>query len=149
MSNRASDADRSEVTDILRESAAEGRLNIDELSDRIHEAMNSKTYADLHRCLRELPQYDNYKPWQKQNDFYNPWQKINREDIEVVGHTSPARSRRLKIAVPVLVGLVVLVLMSSLTGVIAGILLLPFKLIFYIALVTVVIRVFRFFARRK
>lgn len=149
MSNRASDADRSEVTDILRESAAEGRLSIDELSDRIHEAMNSKTYADLHRCLRELPQYDTYKPWQKQNDVYNPWQKIRREDVEIVGQASPVRSRRLKILMPVLVGLVVLAVMSSLSGIVAGILLLPFRLIFYIALVTVVVRVFRFFTRRR
>ena len=139
MSNRASDADRSEVTDILRESAAEGRLSIDELSDRIHEAMNSKTYADLHRCLRELPQYDTYKPWQK----------IKREDVEIVGHAPPVRSRRLKILMPVLIGLVVLAVMSSLSGIVAGVLLFPFRLIFYIALVTVVVRVFRFFTRRK
>lgn len=137
MSNRASDADRSQIAEMLRESAAEGRLTIDELSERVNEVMSSKTYADLHRCLRELPEYDSYKPWQK----------ISRSEVEIVGMAPKKRPRRLRLLGPVIVGAIMLILLSSLTGIVAGLLLLPLKIIFYLALVTVVFRIFRFFVR--
>lgn len=139
MSNRASDADRSQVAEMLRESAAEGRLTIDELSERVNEVMASKTYADLHRSLRELPEYDSYKPWQK----------VSRSEIEVVGLAAKKRSKKLRLVGPVIVGAVMLILLSSLSGIIAGILLLPFKIVLYLALITVVVRIFRFFVRSR
>lgn len=139
MSNRASDADRSQITEMLRESAAEGRITIDELSERVDEAMNSKTYADLHRCLRELPEYDSYKPWQK----------VSRSEVEIVGMSVKKQQRKLRLVGPVIVGAIMLILLTSLSGIIAGLLLLPFKVIFYLALVTLVFRIFRFFVRSR
>ncbi|NYI75919.1 DUF1707 SHOCT-like domain-containing protein [Nocardioides panzhihuensis] len=52
---RISDADRHEVADILREAAGEGRLDIDELEERIEEAYKAKTYADLEPITQDLP----------------------------------------------------------------------------------------------
>lgn len=52
---RASDADRQRVADLLHRAASEGRLSLDELSERLDEAYQAKTYGDLEPVLRELP----------------------------------------------------------------------------------------------
>ncbi|MEU6136961.1 DUF1707 domain-containing protein [Nocardioides sp. NPDC047086] len=52
---RVSDADRHAVADILREAAGEGRLEIDELEERLEETYKAKTYADLEPITQDLP----------------------------------------------------------------------------------------------
>ncbi|MFJ9388516.1 DUF1707 domain-containing protein [Nocardioides sp. NPDC101246] len=52
---RVSDADRHAVADILREAAGEGRLDIDELEERLEETFKAKTYADLEPITQDLP----------------------------------------------------------------------------------------------
>src|SRR3954452_3860574 len=52
---RASDADRDAVTERLRRAAVEGRLEPDELEERLHEALRARTYGDLKRLLSDLP----------------------------------------------------------------------------------------------
>lgn len=52
---RVSDADRHAVADILREAAGEGRLDIDELEERLDETYKAKTYADLEPITQDLP----------------------------------------------------------------------------------------------
>ncbi len=52
---RIGDAERERVRDILQRHAAEGRLTLDELSDRLGEVYAARTAADLDRALRELP----------------------------------------------------------------------------------------------
>ncbi|WLQ35525.1 DUF1707 domain-containing protein [Streptomyces castrisilvae] len=44
---RASDADREAVVEQLREAAAEGRIDLDELDVRLNLALTAKTYGDL------------------------------------------------------------------------------------------------------
>lgn len=44
---RVSDADRHKVADVLRQAAGEGRLDLDELDERLELAFGAKTYADL------------------------------------------------------------------------------------------------------
>ena len=44
---RISDADRHRVAEVLREAAGEGRLDLDELDERLGLAFAAKTYADL------------------------------------------------------------------------------------------------------
>lgn len=63
MNTRASDSDRAAVAEQLREAAAEGRITIGELSERLTETMEAVTYSDLHSCLRELPEFHSYRPW--------------------------------------------------------------------------------------
>jgi hypothetical protein len=52
---RASDADRERVAEILRTAATEGRLNLDELDERLGAVYAAKTYADLVPLTRDLP----------------------------------------------------------------------------------------------
>jgi Flp pilus assembly protein TadB len=52
---RASDADRDRVTDRLREAAGEGRLEPDELEERVAAALRSRTYGELGRLVADLP----------------------------------------------------------------------------------------------
>jgi uncharacterized protein DUF1707 len=52
---RASDADRERVVDRLRQAASEGRLDPDELEQRVHVALRSRTYGELQRLLADLP----------------------------------------------------------------------------------------------
>lgn len=54
-SMRASDADRDEVADRLREALAEGRLTPEEHAERIDVVYNAKTYAELEPVLSDLP----------------------------------------------------------------------------------------------
>jgi Domain of unknown function (DUF1707) len=52
---RASDADREAVTERLRRAAGEGRLDPDELEDRLHMALRARTYGELDRVVSDLP----------------------------------------------------------------------------------------------
>jgi Domain of unknown function (DUF1707) len=52
---RASDADRDAVVDRLREAAGEGRLEPDELEQRVDRALRARTYGDLSALLADLP----------------------------------------------------------------------------------------------
>ena len=61
---RASDADRDAVAERLRQAAIEGRLDADELEQRLHTALRARTYGELDQVLRDLPS----KPvrWERQ-----------------------------------------------------------------------------------
>lgn len=52
---RASDADRDEVADRLREALAEGRITAEEHAERIDAVYKARTYADLEPVLSDLP----------------------------------------------------------------------------------------------
>jgi hypothetical protein len=52
---RASDADREQVADVLRQAASDGRLSLTELEDRIEALYAAKTYADFEPVIRDLP----------------------------------------------------------------------------------------------
>lgn len=53
---RASDADRQEVVDRLRDALAEGRLKMDEYGERMGLAYEAVTYGDLAALSADLPQ---------------------------------------------------------------------------------------------
>jgi hypothetical protein len=52
---RAADSDREAVADILREQHVAGRLDTDELQERIDRCYAAKSYADLDAVLVDLP----------------------------------------------------------------------------------------------
>jgi hypothetical protein len=52
---RISDADRHQVAEILRQAAGEGRIDIDELDQRLEAAYAARTYADLVPITLDLP----------------------------------------------------------------------------------------------
>lgn len=61
---RASDADRDAVIDRLREAAGEGRLESDELEQRVDGALRARTYGELEEFLADLPA-DGRVPWRR------------------------------------------------------------------------------------
>jgi len=52
---RASDKDRDRVAERLREAAAEGRLLIEELEQRLGAALSARTYGELEALIADLP----------------------------------------------------------------------------------------------
>jgi hypothetical protein len=57
---RASDADRDDVADQLREHAATGRLTLDEFGERLERCYAAQTYGDLDPLIEDLPGPDLY-----------------------------------------------------------------------------------------
>jgi hypothetical protein len=52
---RASDADRERVAEVLRTAVVEGRLDLNEVDDRLRAVYAARTYADLEPITRDLP----------------------------------------------------------------------------------------------
>ncbi len=52
---RISDAERDQVMEVLREAAAQGRITLDELDERLNAVYAAKTYADLEPVTDDLP----------------------------------------------------------------------------------------------
>ena len=59
---RASDAERERVATELREHAAEGRLDVDELDERLQQAYDARTRGDLEKLTADLPAAPPPKP---------------------------------------------------------------------------------------
>ncbi|HEX3924337.1 MAG TPA: DUF1707 domain-containing protein [Streptosporangiaceae bacterium] len=55
---RASDADRDRVATLLREHHAAGRLDADEVQERIDKALTARTLGDLDALTADLPHID-------------------------------------------------------------------------------------------
>lgn len=52
---RASDSERDEVVELLREQAAAGRLTLTEFEERLDDVYSARTRSELQHALRELP----------------------------------------------------------------------------------------------
>jgi hypothetical protein len=52
---RAADTDREATAEILRTAAAEGRIDFEELDDRLGQAYSAKTYSQLRALVADLP----------------------------------------------------------------------------------------------
>src|SRR4051812_10393750 len=59
---RISDAERHQVAEILREAAGEGRLDLDELEQRLEATYAARTYADLVPITLDLPAHPHARP---------------------------------------------------------------------------------------
>ncbi len=59
---RVSDEDRHKVAEILREAAGDGRIDLEELDERLERAYAAKTYADLVPITVDLPAHDDQHP---------------------------------------------------------------------------------------
>ena len=55
---RVSDDDRHQVAEVLRRAAGEGRLDLDELEERLESAFAAKTYGQLEPLVRDLPVHE-------------------------------------------------------------------------------------------
>jgi uncharacterized membrane protein len=61
---RISDSERHQVAEILREAAGEGRLDLDELDQRLEATYAARTYADLVPITLDLPTHPHQRPVQ-------------------------------------------------------------------------------------
>jgi hypothetical protein len=52
---RISDADRHQVSEVLRQAAGEGRIDLDELEERLEATFTARTYGDLVPITADLP----------------------------------------------------------------------------------------------
>lgn len=52
---RASDTDREQVAEVLRAAAAEGRIDLPELDERLGRVYAARTYAELEPLTRDIP----------------------------------------------------------------------------------------------
>src|SRR5205809_614527 len=52
---RASDADREHVAQLLRDGAGDGRLDMDELSERLESVYAARTFGELNTLTKDLP----------------------------------------------------------------------------------------------
>jgi hypothetical protein len=52
---RISDQERHQVAEVLRQAAGEGRIDLDELDERLEATFSAKTYADLVPITADLP----------------------------------------------------------------------------------------------
>src|SRR6476661_4385016 len=52
---RIGDKERNAVAELLREAAGEGRLDLDELDERLEATYSARTYADLVPLTADLP----------------------------------------------------------------------------------------------
>ena len=68
-SMRASDADRDRVADHLREAAGEGRLEQEELEQRLEAAFGARTLADLDALTADLPRRRPERPSARSSPF--------------------------------------------------------------------------------
>jgi hypothetical protein len=59
---RISDKERHQVAEILREAAGEGRLDLDELDQRLEQTYAARTYADLVPITLDLPAHPHARP---------------------------------------------------------------------------------------
>jgi hypothetical protein len=64
---RAADEDRERVAEILREEHIAGRLDTDELQERLDRCYAAKTYGELHELVADLPEEEPVRvapsPW--------------------------------------------------------------------------------------
>ena len=73
---RASDADREQVVDVLRESAGEGRLDADELEQRLEAAYSARTFAELDALTADLPRRRSGTPSRPGSERAPQWQPL-------------------------------------------------------------------------
>ena len=59
---RISDSERHQVAELLREAAGEGRLDLDELDERLEATYAARTYADLVPITLDLPSHPRTTP---------------------------------------------------------------------------------------
>jgi len=59
---RVSDDDRHKVAEILRQAAGDGRIDFDELDERLEATYAAKTYADLVPITVDLPSHEQSNP---------------------------------------------------------------------------------------
>jgi hypothetical protein len=72
---RAGDADRERVAERLRQSAAEGRLDVEELQERLESCYQAKTFGQLGELVADLPRPVT-QPERSRFDWLRAWRAV-------------------------------------------------------------------------
>ncbi len=80
---RAGDADRERIAERLRESHAEGRLDIDEFQQRLERCYEAKTFGELGALVRDLPRHDEHNE-RRASRWMSPWRLVPLLPILIV-----------------------------------------------------------------
>jgi class 3 adenylate cyclase len=93
LTERVADADRDRAVTQLREHVVEGRLTLDEFSERVGRALAARTRGDLEAVMVDLPRVrPPSQPWPE--DVSAPTQKKRRWHVAVMsGHSTKGRWR--------------------------------------------------------
>jgi hypothetical protein len=70
---RAADADRERVAERLRESHAEGRLDLDELQERLERCYEAKALGELRELVSDLPPQDPEEAQRRSSGWFRLW----------------------------------------------------------------------------
>jgi class 3 adenylate cyclase len=93
---RISDAERNEVVDLLRKHCSEGRLTLDEFSDRVGDVFSARTRSELEKVTIDLPVPRAQAPaYQRPADSVTGDQPVRRRAVRrwIVGVMSGARTK--------------------------------------------------------
>lgn len=82
---RASDSERATVADSLRRHAGAGRLDMEELDERVERALEARTRADLQLLLADLPTMGTPTVSPAPNDGGNAWRSYLAVMVLLVG----------------------------------------------------------------
>ena len=74
---RTSQADRDRVVDRLRTHAGEGRLEVEELEQRIEAALSARTHGDLAEVESDLPRLESPRPRRRSHSFRHDFVAIS------------------------------------------------------------------------
>lgn len=86
---RASDRERDEVADALREHTAAGRLTLEEFSARLEAATRARTRGELARVLEDLPDRGDPAPAAAARVTHRGWAVAVFGDAEISGRWNP------------------------------------------------------------
>jgi len=81
---RISDSDRHRVAEHLREAAGDGRIDLDELDERLAATYAARTYADLVPITRDLPSRPDYPAAPKRQRHFAILSGVDRKGVWVV-----------------------------------------------------------------
>lgn len=94
---RAADSDREAVADILREQHLAGRLDSDELQERIDRCYSAKTYADLDAVVADLP-HEQPQPSRVRGPW--PWPRLAFAPLLLIAIVALSHGHLFWLAIP-------------------------------------------------
>jgi hypothetical protein len=147
---RIADADREQVAARLREHFAEGRLNQDELDERIAATFSAKTAGDLRRVMADLPgPAPESPPWAGPPWAGGPWAGGPRAAGPWAGGPHVGYRRRRPRILPLLLLVLIAVLVLPGAGLVVGMLLKLLLLFWLVAIVAGIIAAVSFRHRMR
>lgn len=94
---RAADSDREAVAETLREQHVAGRLDTDELQERIERCYTAKSYADLDAIVADLPHEE---PASSRIRSLSPWPRFAFVPLALIAIVAVSHGHLFWLAIP-------------------------------------------------